>query len=92
MNITKDQAIKILSAACIIVSIATITLSAVVISHSRYDTGDINRDHKVDGLDLSIVLTQWSERGTPYNKADINQDGVVDALDLSILSSNWTKK
>jgi hypothetical protein len=50
--------------------------------------GDLNSDGKVDVLDLSILLSHYTQTGTGIT-GDINSDGKVDILDLSILLSNY---
>ena len=61
---------------------------------------DLNGDAIVDGLDLGILLANWSippgspgcgggRRGKPC-PADINGDGTVDGLDLGILLASWS--
>lgn len=52
-------------------------------------TGDINRDRKVDILDLGILSTHWQQSGQNYSTGDLNGDGVVDIVDLGLLSTNW---
>jgi hypothetical protein len=59
--------------------------------------GDVNGDGLVDGIDLGLVLANWSiPAGSPGCAgshpcpADINGDGVVNGLDLGILLSQWT--
>jgi len=47
---------------------------------------DINRDGRVDGLDLTAVLSAW---GSSSTSADINNDGLVDGLDLTFVLSAW---
>ncbi len=47
---------------------------------------DINHDGRVDGLDLTAMLTAW---GTTNADADLDGDGLVDALDLAVLLSAW---
>jgi hypothetical protein len=51
----------------------------------------------VDGLDLGILLGNWSiPVGSPGCGgalpcgADLNEDGVVDGIDLGILLGSWT--
>ena len=59
---------------------------------------DINGDGVVNGLDLGILLANWSIPpgspgcgGAPGGcPADLNGDGVVDGLDLGILLANWS--
>ena len=57
---------------------------------------DLNLDFRVDGLDLGILLANWSIPagtlgcdGDVCCRADINNDGVVDGLDLGILLAHW---
>ena len=59
--------------------------------------GDLNDDGLADGLDLGILLANWSiPAGAPgcggaaSCTADINQDGLVNGIDLGILLANWT--
>ena len=59
---------------------------------------DINGDGVVNGLDLGILLANWSiPPGSPGCggasggcPADLNGDGLVDGLDLGILLASWT--
>ena len=61
---------------------------------------DINGDVVVDGIDLGILLANWSiPAGSPGCggapggcAADINGDVVVDGIDLGILLAAWTLK
>jgi len=50
------------------------------------DLGDLTGDGKVDGTDLSIVLTEW---GTDDSVADISGDGIVNGVDLLLLLIDW---
>jgi len=47
---------------------------------------DINRDHKVDGRDLGLVLGRW---GTNSFFEDIDGNGIVGGEDIGILLANW---
>ncbi len=47
--------------------------------------GDINGDLRVDAIDLTILLANWSGTST----GDLNGDGFVDGADLTILISLW---
>lgn len=47
---------------------------------------DLNQDGKVDGQDLSILMSSW---GSNDSLKDINRDGKVDAADMSLLLSEW---
>ena len=58
---------------------------------------DINEDGTVDGLDLGVLLANWSiPAGSPGCggaapcASDLNADGVVDGLDLGVLLAGWT--
>lgn len=55
-----------------------------------YDTADLNRDHKVDSIDFSILLYSW-KKNPPFANAyvDINRDDRVDSVDFSIMLSQW---
>jgi hypothetical protein len=59
--------------------------------------GDLNHDGLVNGLDLGILLINWSIPpgapgcgGTLPCESDLNADGQVNGLDLGILLGNWT--
>ncbi|HEY1599865.1 MAG TPA: dockerin type I domain-containing protein [Pirellulales bacterium] len=53
--------------------------------------GDVNHDGIVNGLDLSIVASNWLKMGSDSVglPGDANHDGVVNGLDLSLIASNW---
>jgi hypothetical protein len=56
--------------------------------------GDMNRDGKVDLIDLVILAQAYlSKTGGPRwdPRADANRDGAVDLLDLVILAQNYLK-
>ena len=48
---------------------------------------DVDRDGKVDGIDLGLLLGSWG----PCNScpADINGDEVVDGIDIGLLLGSW---
>ena len=48
--------------------------------------GDINEDGRVDGFDLTAVLSAWGTAGG----ADLDGNGIVDGFDLTAVLSNWT--
>ena len=57
---------------------------------------DLNDDGKVDGIDLGILLANWSTptgspgcQGSIPCPSDYNCDGVVDGIDLGQLLANW---
>ena len=59
---------------------------------------DINDDGVVDGIDLGILLGNWSiPPGSPGCggtlgdcASDLNTDGLVDGLDLGIVLASWS--
>ncbi len=51
--------------------------------------GDATLDGYVDGLDFSILLTNWHTSGKNFTTGDFTGDGYVDGLDFSILLTNW---
>lgn len=50
--------------------------------------GDLNSDGIVDGLDLSVLGSNWQRHGLRAD-GDLNNDGTVDGVDLSMLGANW---
>lgn len=68
-----------------------ITPTKLTLSKPKVKKGvaDVNRDGKIDLLDVSVLLSNW---GTPKDqRADLNRDGKVDAKDLSIILSRWSR-
>ncbi len=51
--------------------------------------GDANGDGVVNGLDLSVLLSQFGSSVEPWSGADLNGDGQVIGLDLSVLLANF---
>jgi hypothetical protein len=53
--------------------------------------GDVNHDGVVNGLDLSIVASNWLKMGSGSSNipGDANHDGVVNGLDISMISGAW---
>ncbi len=54
---------------------------------------DINMDHVLDALDLSVFVGEWNTSGAPgWTRSDWNRDGKVDSLDFSgIFSTHWNE-
>lgn len=56
---------------------------------------DLNEDGSVNGLDLAILLTDWtgtatySPCGPPIHIADFNNDCKIDGVDLAELLAQW---
>ena len=51
--------------------------------------GDLNKDRRVDFLDLGIFTANWLRQGTGLS-ADLNGDNKVDFNDFSILGQTWS--
>ncbi len=51
-----------------------------------FDIADLNQDGVVDGLDMTVILSNWLGTGA----GDINADGIVDGLDLTFVLSGWS--
>lgn len=51
--------------------------------------GDINRDCRVNLIDLS-VMAYWWERPLPPITVDLNRNGLIDMADFSVLVFYWT--
>jgi hypothetical protein len=63
---------------------------AAYIYHVNPPMGDLNCDGLVNGLDLGILLSQWTTPGGGGGSADFNADDLVNGLDLGILLANWS--
>ena len=51
----------------------------------------MNQDTRIDGQDLSLLLSRWGVVGDPgYLRGDLSSDGRVSSEDLAILLGNWT--
>jgi hypothetical protein len=51
--------------------------------------GDLNGDGRVDGFDLTVLLSAWGPCSGSC-PADINDDGQVNGIDLTALLAAWT--
>ena len=49
-------------------------------------SADISFDGRVDGLDLSTILSDW---GTGAPRSDLNLDNIVDGGDIALLLTQW---
>jgi len=56
-------------------------------STMQYRLGDLNRDRRVDGADLALLLDQW---GQPSVCCDLDNDGTVGGNDLGQLLTDWS--
>lgn len=52
--------------------------------------GDIDGDGRVDGADISAILSAWGLAGAAAGAADLDGNGIVDGGDLSIVLAAWT--
>ena len=52
-------------------------------------SGDVDSSGFVNGVDLSVVLTNWGVPNPKYPNADTNDDGVVDGSDLATVLAGW---
>jgi acyl-CoA thioesterase-1 len=65
-----------------------------IISGTTFLSGDIDRDGRVDGVDLLVFAPTFGARkgDSRYRGfSDINNDGVVDGKDLAALAANFGK-
>lgn len=70
------------------------TLATFVVAGTKFLRGDIDRDGRVDGVDLLAFAPRFGARSPDprYRTfADLNGDGVVDGTDLAILAANFGK-
>ena len=51
---------------------------------------DLNKDNRIDIVDLSILLYYYKQEGQKISQYDLNGDGKVDLIDVSILMYHWT--
>jgi formylglycine-generating enzyme required for sulfatase activity len=49
---------------------------------------DVNHDHVVNGLDISLIASHWLASGIGI-PGDGNGDGVVNGLDIALVASFW---
>ena len=59
--------------------------STEIVSFRIGVAADLNRDGRVDGADLGILLKQFGGPGS----ADLNGDDLVDGLDLGLFLVDW---
>ena len=68
---------------------ATSAVVTATVTNTVYDVADINKDGKVDILDIALLAgTQFPRTGTStaLGRADMNADGTVDFRDIAILA------
>lgn len=52
--------------------------------------GDFNMDQIIDGLDVSVMFSNWALDDRLFHEGDANNDHLVDGLDAANVYSNWT--
>ncbi|RMH27320.1 MAG: hypothetical protein D6693_05580 [Planctomycetota bacterium] len=48
--------------------------------------GDLNNDGRVDGADITVILSNWGQTGVA---GDTNNDGVIDGADITVVLNNF---
>jgi hypothetical protein len=64
-----------------------LTLSLVGSVYAKCPVGDLNRDCRVDLLDMQVLAEQWLE--APEKPADLNGDDIVNIRDFALMAMNW---
>ncbi len=69
-----------------------LTFSTTFTAQLNIQPGDSNFDGVVNGLDISLIASNWLKTD-PNNlgAGDVNGDGVVNGLDISLVASHWLK-
>ncbi|MHC4555912.1 MAG: lamin tail domain-containing protein, partial [Planctomycetota bacterium] len=57
--------------------------------YAKCPLGDLNRDCRVDLLDMHVLAEQWLE--PPEKPADLNGDDSVNIRDLALMAMNWNQ-
>jgi len=68
-------------------STKTVNIDNVVLFNPA--PGDLNKDGKVDLLDLKLMTTDWRKVQSGLS-SDLNADGNVDFKDVGIMGDNWS--
>ena len=50
---------------------------------------DVILDGVVNGIDLAVIINEWSTDGGKFPRADIDGNGLVDGADLAIVLGSW---
>jgi hypothetical protein len=67
-----------------------VNLNSTITAVANLAKGDVNFDGVVNGLDISLVSSNWNTLNAQHlGPGDANGDGVVNGLDISLISSNW---
>ena len=59
---------------------------------TRFPEGDVNRDGRVDGIDLAVLAAGFGKDRSDFGfdpDADFDQDGDIDGTDLAVLVDNF---
>lgn len=51
--------------------------------------GDCTGDRRVDGKDLTVVLSNYGANPARWTQGDVNDDGKVDGGDLVVVLGTW---
>ena len=63
-----------------------------IVGDEGYDLdGDVNKDCKVDALDVVLLAASWLRTG-PSFLGDIHKDDTVNWFDFSVLGNNWLEQ
>ena len=67
--------------------VLTVLLASSVVAGSQ--VGDLNRNCRVDFVDLRVLAEQWLSAAG--GSADLNGDDKVNTVDFALLAENWSK-
>lgn len=65
--------------------------SADTVTQSSCVKSDINKDSKVNSLDLNLLIKAVAQKSTDLTKYDINSDKAIDDADIQSLKSCWSR-
>lgn len=65
---------------------APVAMDSATIAIGPSNPADLNGDGSVNGLDLTMLLSNWGGSG----QGDTNGDGAVNGLDLAVILASWT--
>jgi len=51
--------------------------------------GDVNKDGKVNIVDIGLIIDHYGEAPLVYTNADLNNDGKVTIIDIGIVIDNY---
>ena len=80
---------RIAPAALLALTVA-IGLPARVVAAQGCPSADLNRDGRVSGADISVLLGDWATDGA-LSGADLNGSGLVTGADLAMVLEQWSQ-